>query len=139
MPSPVNLPKTFATDDPKKLKTELERLSQELDKYVRGLSDTVQFVPAVVGPNPTSLAFGQIAQVNVTDGSTLVMKLPRPDPTKVGKRCGVRRASTTGEVLIYAVGCLVGGAERYRMANDIHYVEFLYDGDYYPSKPGGGS
>ncbi len=80
-----------------------------------------------------------MARVDVPDGSTLVMQLPQPNPAMIGKRCGVRRSSVTGEVLIYAVGCLVAGAERYRLANDIHFVEFLFDGNYFPSRAGGGS
>ncbi len=63
----------------------------------------------------------------------------KANPAMIGKRCGVRRSSITGEVLIYAVGCLVAGAERYRLANDIHFVEFLFDGNYFPSRAGGGS
>ncbi len=136
MPSPLNIPKTFTTDDALRLKSELERLSQEIDLYLRGLTATNIPLSQLNSP---MLAFDQVARVNVTDGSALVLKLPRPDPKNIGRKCGIRRSSTTGEVLIYAVGCLVGGAERYRMANDVHFVEFLFDGDYFPSRAGGGS
>jgi hypothetical protein len=138
MPSPLNIPKTFTTDDAIRLKTELERQSQEIDRYLRDTSDASQPVPLLSLVNPAYLTFGQVARVDVPDGFTLKMQLPRPDPAFIGKRCGVRRSSMTGEVLIYAVGCLVGGYERYRMANDIHFVEFMLDGDFYPSRYGAG-
>ena len=138
MASPLNIPKTFTTADVVALKGELERMSQELDRYLRSLVDTTVAVPVATKPNQAFLAFGQVVRVDVTDGSTLSMQLPRPDPAQIGKKCAVRRSSTTGEVLVYAVGCLVGGAERYRLANDIHFVEFLFDGDYFPSRSGGG-
>lgn len=139
MPSPLVLPQTFTTDDLVRLKSELERLTKEIDRYTRELAGDFLPVPALSLLNPSSLAFGQIARVNIPDGATHVMKLPRPNPANIGKRCGVRRGSTTGEILIYAVDCLVGGFERYRMANDVHFVEFLFDGDFYPSRAGGGA
>lgn len=137
MPSPLNIPKTFSTE-PAALKRELERQSQELDRYLREQANSTVYVPALSLVNPGFLAFGQMARVDVPDGLTLVMQLPQPNPAMIGKRCGVRRSSITGEVLIYAVGCLVSGQERYRLANDIHFVEFLFDGNYFPSRAGGG-
>lgn len=138
MASPLAIPQRFTTDDATKLKEELERMSQELDRYLRSLVDTTVAVPALTRQNQQFLAFGQVVRVDVADGATLNLQLPRPDPKNIGKKCGIRRASTTGEVLIYAVDCLVSGAERYRLANDIHFVEFLFDGDYFPSRAGGG-
>ena len=138
MPSPLNIPKNYTTDDAARLKLELERMAQEVDAYLRGLTQTTLPVPRLSLINPPTLMFGGIARVNVPDGYVLNMQLPPPRPENIGKRCGVRRGSTTGEVLIYAPNCLVGGAARYRMANDIHFVEFLFDGDYFPSRSGGG-
>jgi hypothetical protein len=40
------------------------------------------------GPNPSFLAFGQVARVGMPDGYRLVMHLPPPDPANIGKRCG---------------------------------------------------
>ncbi len=137
MPSPLNIPKTYPTD-PAELKRTLERMAQEIDAYLRGLANTTLPVPALSVLNPASLAFGQVARVSVPDGTTLVMKLPQPDPANIGKRCGVRRSSQTGQVLIYAVGCLVAGQERFRLINEIGVTEFLFDGDYFPSRAGGG-
>lgn len=145
MPSPLNIPKKYSTDDAARLKDELERLAQEVDTYLRQLVNTSVQVPLLSQVNPSQLSFGQIARANVPDGYTLSVQLPPPHPANIGKRCGIRRASTTGEILVYPSGflapgrpCLVAGAERYRMANDIHFVEFLFDGDYYPSRAGGG-
>lgn len=138
MPSPLQIPKTFSAD-PETQRRELERTTQEIDRYLRDSVLSAGQLGAIKQLNPVALSFGFIARVNVADGDTLILKLPRANALNIGKRCTVRRGSTTGEVLIYAVDCLVGGAERYRMANDIHFVEFLFDGDYYPSRAGGGS
>lgn len=138
MPSPLQIPKTFSTD-PEAQRRQLEQTTQEIDRYLRDAALASGQMPVLKAQNPTALVFGQIARVDVADGETLVLKLPRPNFIHIGRRCTIRRGSTTGEVLIYAVDCLVGGAERYRMANDIHFVEFLFDGDYYPSRAGGGS
>lgn len=137
MPSPLALPKTFPTD-PVALKATLERLSQELDAYLRQIAQTTEQTPALSLINPGSLIFGGVARVSVADGVTGAIQLPRPDAKMVGKKCTIQRLSTTGEILVYAVGCLVAGQQRYRMANDIHFVEFLFDGDFYPSRAGGG-
>lgn len=138
MPSPLNIPKTYTPADAALLKLQLERMAQEVDAYLRGLVDTTISVPHLSRLNPPALYFGEIVRVDVQDGYTLSMQLPRPDIKNVGKRCGVRRSSTTGEVLIYAVDSYVAGASRYRMANDIHFVEFLFDGTWFPSRAGGG-
>lgn len=138
MPSPLNIPKVYTTDDAVRLKTELERLAQAVDVYLRAIAQNTVPIPQLSLVNRPFLAFGEITRVDVPDGATLVMQLPRFDPANTGKRCGVRRSSSTGEVLIYAVDCLVAEHERYRMASDIHFVEFLFDGDYYPSRAGGG-
>lgn len=137
MPSPLNIPQRFSAEEP--LKGELERQAQEIDKYLRGLADTTAPVPTLGGINQPLMAFGRLTRVNVLDGETLALQLPLPDPANFGKRCGLLRTSTTGQILVYAVGCLVAGAERYRMANDIHVVEFTLAGDYYPSRAGAGS
>lgn len=138
MPSPLNIPQKYTTDDALRLKQELERMAREVDKYLRGLQFSTVQVPQLSQINPSSLAFGQMARVNVPDGYVLSMQLPRADPANIGRRCGVLRGAVTGEVLIYAPDCLVGGAPRYRMANDLHFVEFLFEGDYYPSRAGAG-
>lgn len=138
MPSPLNIPKTYSTADAVRLKSELERMAQEVDKYLRSLRDTTVPVPGLSVINPPLLSFGNVARVNVPDGFVMNMQLPPPNVANLGKRCGLLRGSTTGEVLVYAVNCLVGGNSIYRMASDIHFVEFLFDGDYYPTRAGGG-
>lgn len=138
MPSPLNIPKTYTTADALRLKDELERMAQEVDAYLRQLVNTTVQVPQLSAVNPTSMAFGQVVRANVPDGYVLSLQLPRSHPSNVGKRCGILRGSTTGEILIYPVDCLVAGQTRYRMASDIHFVEFMFDGDYYPSRAGGG-
>lgn len=138
MPSPINIPKKYSTDDAARLKDELERMAQEIDAYLRQLVNTTVQVPKLSQLNPPFLVFGGVVRANVPDGYTLNLQLPRSHPSNVGKRCGILRGSTTGEIMIHPVDCLVAGEVRYRMANDIHFVEFLFDGDYYPSRAGGG-
>ena len=137
MPSPLQIPKTFTADGA--LKSELERTTHEIDRYLRDAAATAQQVQMGARTNSGPIAFGFVTRVSLNDGDSLSLQLPRPDPANIGKRCGVRRDSAAGEVLIYAVDCLVAGAERYRMANDIHFVEFLFDGDYFPSRAGAGT
>ncbi len=92
MPSPLNIPKTFSTE-PDALKRELERQAQELDRYLREQANSAVYVPQLSQPNPGFLAFGQMARVDVPDGSTLVMQLPQPNPAMIGwtKPSGGRR------------------------------------------------
>ena len=139
MPSRLAIPQKFTTGDTTALKRELERLAQEIDTYLRQLVQLVQPIPTVSKINGAPLAFGTILPVVVPDGATLSVQLPPPDPAQIGRKCGLLRIETTGEVLVYSVGCLVGGAVRYRLANDIHLVEFTYVGDYFPSRFGAGS
>jgi hypothetical protein len=140
MPAPLNLPKTFPTDDPARLKDTLERFAQELDKFIRQLPQA--YAPILSGstPNPSVLKFGEVARVSIQDGDSVSLQLPKPDKVNNGKRCAIRRATITGEILVIPVGgALVGGAASYRLANDVHFVEFLLDdGDFYPSRAGAG-
>lgn len=140
MPSQIAIPLRFDTSDPARLKADLERFAQSLDLYTRQGSEL--FVPrylAIPQVNPTSLAFGYVARVNLIDGDTLNMQMPPAERKNFGKRCAILRETMPGIVRIQAGSALIGGASIYQMANDIHFVEFLLDdGNWYPTRPGSG-
>lgn len=139
MPSAIDIPRSFSTEKPEQLRGELERLAQSLDVYTRqGLEMFAPRYTAIPAVNPTALVIGQIARVNLIDGDLLRVQMPPPDRKHFGKKCAVLRETTTGNVLLFGGRALVGGADRYQLANDIHFVEFLLDdGDWYPSRAGG--
>lgn len=128
MPSPINLPKVFNTDDPKRLRSDLERLVQETEKYLRGLDDKYAQIPTSAPINNPVLAVDRMSVVSVPDGLVLNMVLPQPNTKNIGKKCTVARLSTSGDVAVYASGCLISGRTRYRLAAEVHFVEFIYDG-----------
>lgn len=140
MPALLDIPRRFTTDKPEQLRSELERFAQAVDLFTRGAADV--YAPryvAIPGINPAALSFGMIARVNLIDGDELFIQLPPPDRKNFGKRCAVLRTTTTGLVRIVGGAALVGGAAQYQLADDIHWVEFLLDdGNYYPSRAGGG-
>lgn len=139
MPSAIDIPQRFTTEDPARLKSELERMAQALDLFTRqGLELYAPRYTALPSINPTALVVGRVARVNLIDGDLLRLQMPPPDRKNFGKKCAILRETTTGNVLIFGGPALVGGADRYQLANDIHFVEFLLDdGDWYPSRAGG--
>lgn len=139
MPSSLDLPRKFTTEDPVALKRELERMTQSLDRYLRDLQIVNQTVPLVTKLNPDALTFGQISPVVARDGQTVVVQLPRPSPENLGRRCALARATKDGEILVVAVDCLVAGSAVYRVANDIQLVEFVFLGGYFPTRFGAGA
>ncbi len=140
MPATIDIPRRFSTDDPKQLKSELERMAQALDVYTRGAPDL--FAPryiAIPQINPTNLVLGQVARANLIDGDLLNIQMPPPERKNFGKRCAILRVTATGTILLHGGPALIGGYSKYQMANDLHFVEFLLDdGNYYPSRAGGG-
>lgn len=128
MPSPINLPKVFNTKDPAQLRSDIERLVQELEKYLRGLDDRYEQIPTSAPINNPVLAVDRLSVVNVPDGFVLNMALPQPNTKLIGRKCTIARLSTTGDVVAYATGCLVSGRTRYRLLAEVHFVEFIFDG-----------
>lgn len=140
MPSAIDIPQRFTTDDPAQLKRELERMAQALDLFTRqGFEIYAPRYTALPTLNPTALVVGRVARVNLVDGDLLRMQMPPANRKDFGKKCAILRETTTGNCLLFGGAALVGGADRYQLANDIHFVEFLLDdGDWYPSRAGGG-
>ena len=111
MPATISIPLTFTTDDPARLRADLERFAQAVDLYTRGAAEL--FAPrlkAIAQLNPTSLSFGMVGRVNLIDGDTLNIALPRANAKDIGRRCGVLRASGTGIVVLHAAVGTVAGA-----------------------------
>ena len=138
MPSPLFIPKLFRTDDPAALKEDLGRFAESLDAYVRNIPNVLAPIPVLTNQATGKLSFGQVVRAAPVGGQSLVFLLPPPDPVNIGKRCGIRRSGVTGEILVYASGCLVAGQTNFRLRNDVHLAEFLFDGDYYPTCSGAG-
>lgn len=139
MPSLIDIPRRFSTDKPEQLRMELERLAQSLDVYTRqGLEMFAPRYTAIPSVNPTALVIGSVGRINLIDGDALRVQMPPPERKHFGKRCAVLRETTTGTVTLFGGSALIAGADRYQMASDIHWVEFLLDdGDWYPSRAGG--
>lgn len=142
MPSPINLPKVFNTDDPARLKSDLERLVQETERYFRSLDDKYTIDPTAGKLNDPTLAIGRMTLVSLSNGQTGIFSLPPPDVKNIGKVCIVARLSTLGDAFVVAngQGILVNGSVRYKLPAELHFVEFLYNGSgWVASRTGGGS
>ena len=140
MPSAIDIPQRFTTDDPAQLKRELERMAQALDLFTRqALSQAGQLPIVDMGTDSLRLVYGRGVRIqSVLDGVAVEFTLPTPARQDIGKRCAVLRSSTTGIVTVVGVGALVGGFETYTMASDTHLVEFLLGNDlnFYPTRAG---
>ena len=140
MPALLDIPRRFTTENPEVLRKELDRFAQAVDLFTRSAAET--YSPrylAIPGINPTKLVFGMVGRVTLLDGDELFIQLPPPDRKNFGKRCAVLRTTSAGLVRIVGGQALVGGETQYQLANDLHWVEFLLDdGDYYPTRAGGG-
>ena len=140
MPALLDIPRRFTTENPEVLRKELDRFAQAVDLFTRSAAET--YAPrylAIPGINPTKLVFGMVGRVTLLDGDELFIQLPPPDRKNFGKRCAVLRTTSAGLVRIVGGQALVGGETQYQLANDLHWVEFLLDdGDYYPTRAGGG-
>lgn len=143
MPSAIDIPQRFTTDDPAQLKRELERMAQALDLFTRQLPALIGQM-SIVDMNAESLklSYGRAVRVqSVLDGSGVEFTLPTPRAADVGKRCALLRSSATGIVTVVGVGATVGGNDTYTLTSDAHFVDFLLGNDlnFYPSRPGSGT
>lgn len=140
MPAAIDIPQRFTTEDPGRLKTELERLSAALDVFTRGLATEIKRVEIPdINQSAPALSYGQIRRLpTVNDGDTLNIALPRANAKDIGRRCGVLRASGTGIVVLHAAVGTVAGVTTYTVCSDPHFVEFLLGNDlnFYPSRQG---
>jgi hypothetical protein len=137
--SPLQIPTTFHPDQPGQLKTELERLSNGLDRYARDLALEVESRPMVRKPElaSTFAAFGALTRIRPADGQTIVTQLPAADPRNGGKVLRVLRLSSTGVVYLRPIDCLINGRDDYLMTCDVGFVTVLFDGEnYYTDVPG---
>lgn len=142
MPAQTSIPLAFHTDDPDRLKSELERLVSVLATYFAGITGKphaalVQRRLEKRPLNDATAAFGFITPVSLSKSTDVLrISLPRPDPRNAGLMLAIRRDSTTGTVKLSAPDCLVNGFEIVDLVGDVAMTPIWFDGENYYGPPG---
>lgn len=136
------IPLAFHTEDPIRLKQELESQAATLRPYFS--AQTGRQSIAVVQKrfvnrplNDTKAAFGEVCRVSLVDGQVLKIALPPPDPANAGLLIGIRRKTAAGQVFLSSPGCTVNGLTIVRLTNAACFVLIEFDGEDYYTAPGG--
>ena len=142
MPAQTSIPLAFHTDDPDRLKSELERLVSVLTTYFAGITGKphaalVQRRLQKRPLNDTTAAFGYITPVSLVNSTDVLrISLPRPDPRNAGLMLAISRDSTAGTVELSAPNCLVNGFEIAELMGDIAMTPIWFSGANYFAPPG---
>lgn len=134
----ADIPLAFNVEPKEALKRDLERFASGIDALVRNLpADYVERNKSATRAVITSAAFGQVNRAGPRNGETQRIQLPRPDLKNTGREIMVSRTTTTGTVILDAIGCLVNGSASFGMRQHIHFVRLMFDGEnYYTNDPG---
>jgi hypothetical protein len=143
MRTDAEIPLSFPTDDPVRLRESLERMSATLRPYfsaLTGKQNTAVVQKRFVNRplNDTKAAFGEVCRFSLVEGQIIKVSLPPPDPANAGLLIGVRRKTSFGQVFFSSPGCLIGGFTIGRLtsaAGSFTLIEF--DGEDYYASPGG--
>lgn len=138
MPSRIDIPLSINTNSPPALKSDLDRLVNEIDRWTRNLpNEYVERDRSASRGTITAVGFGVVNRLGPLDGEILNVQLPRPDPKNGGRRLVVVRATTTGMAVLRAVGCTINGAAYFGLRSHVHFVDVLFDGEnYFTDDPG---
>ena len=141
MATQQDIPLSFDTSDPVKLRQDLERMAATLRPYFGALtgrqSAAVVQKRLVNRPvNDPVAVFGEVCRVALVEGQILKIALPRPDPANAGLLIGIRRSTQTGNVFLSSPNCTINGLDIARLTNAISFTLIEFDGENYYSTPG---
>lgn len=138
MPSPsVDIPLSWPSE-PGELRRALERFSNSLDRFLRGLAlgELGRVLPRYnVAPNQTTLAYETLTTVAPAESDEIFLQLPRPTLADGGRALEVARNTTTGRVHLVPKGCLVNGATDLVLLSAIGLYVVRFDGTNFFTTP----
>lgn len=137
MAARIDIPLTFPDGAPPPLKRDLERLARGVYEYAQAAPRLFAARPAPQAQTQAALAFDATVPFSLLDGDGVKVALPRPKTENGGRKCGLIRKSSTGVILVFALGCMIDGADRYRLSHAIGYTGFFFDGENYWSSRAG--
>lgn len=128
-------PKYFNTDDPSKLRTDLERLVVWLENYVREANHDYRkrlvIQTGIIRTGNIDLRFGQAIQLAPLTDDTVHVFLPRPTVADAWDECAVIRLTQTGLVTVHATLGNINGDTDVNLVTAHGATVFVCDGANY--------